>query len=460
MEFEQSALMFEVNQILADGPKPVQNNLSAQILVNTTGVTVNPMKILSVDLKRNYLDSYSDELIVEMMIPAGQYAKLIYPYKNNLDISLTYTPLNETGDTTNTSRSPQSETYTATLIDTGSPALEQNGFNAPTQYNLDMTNMTSVKFQLVNKALEQMRMIDVGQNFRGATVDDAIKTVLTLASQTTTVNGQRTVQGVTMAKSANQTPRENIMIPHGVKLVDVPQYIQKHCGGVYAAAMGYYLQGNQWHVYPALDTTKFNQSQNTLTIINLPQNKFTNVERTYRQSGGNLVVLATGNVKFRDPSNQHQLNMGNGIRFSDATKFMGNFALLGDNKALVSRGDNNNEFIGVQRPNGNNKVHRSSNPINANSLEEYSKLARAMGSTITLEWQHSNPDLITPGLAVQILYLDEDQIQTLTGIVVGAHHYTHQMGQGFAVMRYGTSTALSIFVQPADQSSTTPNSTP
>jgi hypothetical protein len=460
LEFEQSALMFEVNQILAGGPLPVQNTVTAEIIVNTTGVTVSPMKVLSVDTKRNYLDSYSDEVIIEMAIPAGLYSKQIYPYKNNIDISLTLTPINETGDATNTSLAPQSETYTATLVDTGSPVMEQNGFNAPTQYNLDLTNMTTVKFQLVNKALDQMRMMDVGQIFRSCTVDDAIKTVLTQASQTTTVNGQRTVQGVTMQQSSNQTAREHIVIPHGVTLVDVPQYIQKYCGGVYNAGMGYYLQGNQWHVYPALDTTKFNTSQNTLTVINVPQNKLTNVERTYRQSGGQLVVLATGEVKFRDPSNQHQLNLGNGIRFSDASKMMEGFATLGDNKALASRGALNNEFVGLQRPNGNNNAHRSSNPITANPLEEYSKLARAMGSVIQMAWQHSNPDLITPGLPVQILYLDEDQIQTLYGIVVGAHHYTHQMGQGFAVMRYGTITTLAIFIQPSDQSSTASNSTP
>lgn len=459
MDFEQSALMFEVNQVLNDGPKPVQYSLSAEILVNTTGVVVNPLKIMSVDLKRNYLDEYSDVLIVEMAIPAGQYSKLIYPYKNNIDITLTYTPLNETGDATNTALQPKAETFTATLVDTGSPALEQNGFNTPTQHNLDLTNLTMAKFQLVNKALEQMRMIEVGQIFRGATVDDVIKTVLTNASQATQVDGQRTVQGVTMHKSSNQTAREHIVIPHGVKLVDVPQYIQKYCGGVYNAGMGYYLQGNQWHVYPALDTTRFNTSQNTLTIINLPQNKFSNVERTYQQRGSSLYVLATGNVKFRDPSNQHQLNRGNGIRFSDASKFMGDFITTGANKALASRGGNNNEFVGFQRPNGNNNVARSSNPITSNSLEEYSKLARAMGSVIQLEWQHSNPDLILPGLPTTILYLDEDLIQEITGVVVGVHHYTHLMGQGFSAMRYGTVTTLAVFIQPADQSGST-NSTP
>lgn len=457
MEFEQSALMFEVSAILNQGPKPVQYQINAQVRVADTHTVWTPLKVMNIDLRRNYMDAYAEELIVEMVFSAGTYAAEIYPYKNNLEVTLVKQPMSETGDQIDASQKPQSEAYTATILDTGNPMVEQSGFNAATKYNMDLTSQVTVHFQLVDKALDQMRMIDVGQVFRGASVDDAIKTILTLASSTTTVNGQRTVQGVTMQKSANPHARQHVVIPHGVKLVDAAKYIQKHAGGVYNAGMGCFLQGNQWHVYSALDTSKFNTSQNTLTVVNLPQNKYTNVERTYRQAGGQLVVLATGNVKFRDPSNQHQLNLGNGIRFSDANKFMGAFTVNGDNKALASRGDNNNEFIGLQRPDGNNNVHRSSNPINANSLEEYSKLARAMGSVIQMEWQHSSPELITPGLPTQIHYLGQDGIQTITGVVVGAHHYTHLVGKGFSTARYATTSVLAIFVQPADQAnSTTP----
>jgi hypothetical protein len=457
MEFEQSGLQLEVNAIMNQGAKPVQFQVNCHIIVNTTNTTITPLKVLNIDIERNYLDGYSDNIMLEVSLPSGLYSKQIYPYKNNIDVALVLTPMMETGDTVDTTDAPQSETYTATLLDTGSPAMEQNGFNAPSQYNMDLTGQTTVHFQLVNKALDQMRMMDVGQVFRGATVDNAIKTLLTNASQTTTVNGQRTVQGVTMQKSANTQARTHIVIPHGVKLVDAAKYIQKYAGGVYNGGMGCYLQGNQWHVYSAMDTTRFNTSQNTLTIINLPKNKYTNVERTYRVAGGQLVVLATGNVKFRDPSNAKQQNLGNGLRFSDATKFMGNFVQLGDNKALASRGANNNEFIGLQRPSGNNNVHRSDNPINANSLEEYSKLSRAMGSVIQMEWQHSNPLLITPGLPTQVMYLDEDSIQTINGVVVGAHHFMQMIGTNFSAAKYATSTVLSIFVQPADQSnSTTP----
>jgi hypothetical protein len=198
MEFEQSALMFEVNQILNQGQKPVQFQVNAQVTVNTTNSTFTPLKVLNVDIRRNYLDGYSDEILVEMSFPAGLYSKQIYPYKNNLDVTLTLTPMMETGDQVDTSQSPQSEIYTATVLDTGSPVMEQNGFNAPTQYNLDLTGSAEISFQLVNKALDQMRMIDVGQVFRSCNVTDAIKSILTTASQTTTVNGQRTVQGVTI----------------------------------------------------------------------------------------------------------------------------------------------------------------------------------------------------------------------------------------------------------------------
>jgi hypothetical protein len=459
MELEQSALMMEVEQVVNDGAKPVHFTVRADLLVLTTGEYVQPLKVTSIDLMRNYLDSYSDELIVEMQIPMGVYAHSVYPYKNAIDVMLTYTPLKEMGDTTDQQSVIKTELFTGTLIDKGSPLLEQNGFNAPSRMNLDLTDVATVHFQCVNKGVEQMRMMSVGQIFRNTTVDDAIKTILTWASQKTNVNGQRQVQGVTMVKSANPKPREHIVIPHGTKLMDVPQYIQKHCGGVYNSSMGYYVQGNQWYVYPALDTTRFYSETSTLTIINIPKNKYPHIERTYRQSAGNLVVLATGHTKFRDPSNQHQLNFGNGIRFADASKFMGGFVKLLMNTALASRGGNNNEFVATKRPNGNNNVHLAPQPITTNSLEQYSHLSRAMGSTISLEWQNSNPDLITPGKPCQILYLDTDQIKTLTGVVASAHHYTHMQGQGMTATRHVTNSILNIFVQPQDLSNQ-PNSTP
>ncbi|WP_233874790.1 hypothetical protein [Paraburkholderia adhaesiva] len=255
-----------------------------------------------------------------------------------------------------------------------------------------------------------------------------------------------------MIASANQAVREHIVIPHGVRLVDVPQHIQKNCGGVYNAGMGYFLQGNQWYVYPSLDTTRFNSAPATLTVINVPSNKFAQVERTWRQSGTNLMVMATGSVKFRDPSNHAQLNLGNGVRFSDASKFMDGFVTVTDNRALASRGAINNEFIGTARPNGNNNVHVSRNPVNANALEEYSKLSRAMGSSITMEWENSDPDLIVPGMPAEVLSLQNEQIQTLTGVVIGAQHYTQMRGHGAGASRYVTTTHLNIFLQPQDQS--------
>ncbi|WP_144106596.1 hypothetical protein [Paraburkholderia sp. BCC1886] len=462
MEFEQSALMLQVNQILQSGPNPVNHTVSASVSVTSTNMVVTPLKVTGVDLMRNYLDSYSDELIVELQFSGGTYLKYVYPYKNAIDITLTWTPLMEGSDAVDPNGTPTSETFTATLIDKGNDLVEQNGANSSATSDQDLTNIKSVHFQLVNKALDQMRMISASYGvIRSATVDDAIKLVLTTASQATTVNGTQTVQGVTMTPSNNQTARDHIVVPHGMKLVDLPQYIQKNCGGVYSASMGYFLQGTQWHVYPALDTTRFNTTTSgTLTVINVPQNKFPHVERTYLQSGNSLTVMATGQVKFRDPSNAQQLNEGNGIRFADATKFMqGGFAAVSNNSALASRGTNNSEFMAVARPSGNNNAHLSPTRITANALEEYSQLSRAVGSIITMEWQNSQPSLILPGMPAEILYLADDAITTLTGVVCGAHHVTQLRGQGISAARYNTSTVLNIFIQP-QVTPTAANSTP
>ncbi|CAM2139619.1 hypothetical protein [Paraburkholderia tropica] len=91
---------------------------------------------------------------------------------------------------------------------------------SPSRQHLDLTGPLTVPFQLVNESLAQMRMIDVGQVFRGCTVDGIIRTLFTQASPAATVDGERAVLEVTMVPLANRQPREPIMNPQRVRLVE------------------------------------------------------------------------------------------------------------------------------------------------------------------------------------------------------------------------------------------------
>lgn len=445
VELENSSLYREVKNIINGPVKPVHFSWRATLYVGKKQIAI--MKVLSIDLLQDYENNYSDELMVVLAISGGTYAKDIYPFKDQIDVVLTKTPIGEISTNINDDSIIQTERYTATIEDMGNPIVEGNSSNVPTRSALDLTTIYEVSFQLVNKSLEQMRMMSVGGIYRNTTSADVMRCVLTNEMKKIVVDGKRMPIGVDIVIGFNTAKRDHVIIPHGTKLVDLPEYIHKKCGGIYSTGFNYYLQKNHWFIYPCYDTTRFNKTAKTVTIINVPRNKFTGIERTYRQDGNHAFILATGQVTYRDDSEVQQLNFGNGVRFSAAENFMTKFSKTVDNKTTVNRGSNNTEVIATDRINGNNNIHISDNAINSNPFVEYSKLARRQGSIISLVWENSQPTLITPGTVVKILYLNDDAIGIVYGVVLKAHHYTHIKGHGMTDGSYVSNTSLFIFIQ-------------
>lgn len=451
MEIEESSLWREVRTIVDGDVKPVHYTWSADIHAN--GETHKALKVLSVDLSEDYEMKFGDEIMVKLAISGGTYAKRIYPYQGEIEITLYRSPLRETSDVHDEEENTQAERYSATLVDTGSIVVEGSGENAVSEESLNLTNIIEADFQLINKALQQLRVVVVGGIFRNTTVENVIKGVLTAESKKVEVEGVRMPQGVDMIPASNQNRRDHIVIPHGTRLVDVPEYVHRKCGGVYSAGLGYYLRGDYWYIYPCYDVTRFAKAARTLTVINVPKNKMPQVERTYRQNGNNLVVLATGDTKFSDDSEVQQLNKGNGVRFSDANQFMTGFVKTKDNKTVASRGANNSEFSAFARKDGIAVVPFSPRPINANPFVEFSAVARREGGVFAFVWENSLPSLIFPGMVAKVLFLDDEDLQEAYGVILKAHHYTQTRGQGMTETRYVTSTMLSIFVNITDQDS-------
>jgi len=452
MDFEKTSLFRETMNIIQSGEKPVHFLWEADI--HAGGETFRALKVVQIDTHRDFENAYGDTLIVRLAILGGTYAFKVYPNQSNLDITLYRIPLGETNSTPNPDAQRQTERYTATLVDRGNPSLEGNSPAVGDEEALNQTNFFEIDFQLNNKAMEQIRMMAVGGIYRGTTNEEVIKYVLTNACSAVKVSGGRTPKGVDMVKASNGQQRDHIVIPQGTMVVDLPNYIHNKCGGVYSTGMGYYMQGDYWYVYPCYDSKRFNEAPKTLTVINVPKNKFVDSPRTYRKDGRNTVIIATGEVSFKDFSDARQLNEGNGVRFADANQFMGlGFAQTKDNRVVMSRGDNVSEFISTPRENGMNNVRLSPRQITANPFNEYSNMAQRDGSYISLLWESALPELIFPGMPARVLYLDKGEIREIYGVVLKAHDATQMVGQGITAERHGTTVALSIFVQrsPAEK---------
>jgi hypothetical protein len=449
MNIEDSSLWNEISDIMQGGELPVHATWDVTIFNGTD--SIKPLKVVAVEFNQDYLNNYTDAISVECIIPLGIYAKRIYPFQDILEIELSRIQIGESSESIDADATPQVERYTAVMVeDKSNPVINGDIGQISSEEDLNRIDIPKITFQLVNKSLEQIRAIAVGGVYRECTGEDVVKYVLTEYSKKAKVDQDRMVKGVDMVKASNQKARSSITIPHGVMLPDIAHHVHYYCGGLYATGLGYYLAGNTWYVFPAFDNTRFDDGKPTLTIINVPKSKLPGIERTYRKDGDNLVVLSTGDTKFKSMSNRNQLNQGNGLRFADASKMMEDFSSTSGNKTTISRGSNNTEAVGTQRKNKINVVATADRQINANPYVEFSRLAMRQGEGINLVWENGNRSLLYPGMPTKIMYLDGDDVREMYGVLQGAHEYAALRDTGVTATRYSSAVSLHVFVKQLD----------
>lgn len=442
MEFERSSLWRDVQRVTTSRQKPVNFVYSARI--HTGEGTYSALKVLNIDYIENFMENYSPEIHLEVLLPIGTYAKRILPNKETLEITLTRIPVDEIGVSIDTTQDLTSIRYKASMITIENFILEDGaGFEADEQ-TLNISNFDKIKFQLVDKMMEQLRLENTGTVFRYSTVENAIKTVLGNVANQLNLDGEQIPIGIDMVPADNQKERAHIVIPQGIAAIDVPDYIQKNCG-VYSTGLSQYIKDRYWYVYPTFDAVRFSQTLRTMNVILIPQNKLPGIERTYVKEGDCLTVLCTSERKYTNKSESLQLVRGNGTQFADASKILGGFVSTKDGRALLSRGANNNEYVANQRLDNQNNVRVSDKPFTINIFEENSKLFSRQGNYFQFLWENSNPDLVLPGTMVRISYMD-DEIVTIEGVIVAAHHFVQMSGQGVSAGRYYSNSGIVAYI--------------
>lgn len=442
MAIENTPIYDEVNKILA-GTEAVSFKWECEILAGKNKVV--PFNIETVDIVRDYNGSYSDDIQISMLIPEGDFNKLILPFLGAIEVVLKKTPIAFGAEQNNPNINIEVQRYRGVYLD--KPSTHIKGAT-PDNVDVEGANLNGfkkVKFQLMDMVIEQLRGRIVGGLFKKTTTANVLRVLLGAESKKLDVTSEVSIKGVSMVDPSNTTVRSVIDVKP-IPLIDLPLYLQSKCGGIYSADVGFYLQKGMWYIYPRLDITRFTKELKTLTIINVPSNKLPGVERTFRTTGNQVIVLCTGSLKHIDDSDTLQLNEGSGVRFTDANKIMDGFGKYEDGKYSVTRAENNSEFIAFDRPTGINKVMVSEKRITSNPFNEYAKLARRNCSHIFLVWENSNESLIYPGMPCKLIYEDNGIVKETEGIVNQAHHYMTGQSSSLIDSRYSFSTALTLLV--------------
>lgn len=444
MEITSTPLYTEAMRIIKLGD--TGSNLGWKVVIHMTdkGTTYTPMQVNAVNIRADYVKGYADEVSITVMIPLGKYARQIYPSRKSLEVSLTKIPLTESTSLSRRNAQMQSERYSAYLVDGDHAPTVGQGRESVGEDALDLVDILLVSFQLSNKAVEKIGMVSVGGVFRNTTVKDTLLSILTKESQGLKVDNKRVLEGVDIVQPKNVSKRDHILIPQGVKLFDLCDHVQNNVG-VYNAGIGSYIAAKTWHVFPLFDTTRFNESKITLNVFVLPANKLPQLERTHKKEGSSLTIVTTSETGFKDDAGSKYLNEGNGVRFADATKFMSGLNETNENKTLVSRAKNINEFKIEDRPGGVNHTVVSKDKITANPYKEYSSMLSRKGGYFKAIWENSNPTLLVPGMVTRICYFDDNNIKEIFGVLLGAQHNSMKMSD-FGDSKHVVNSLLHFFV--------------
>lgn len=418
---------------------------SALIHIVEKDLAYQPIKVLGIDIERDYEHNLADVINCELAVSPGTWSDYIMPFVENLEISIIAEPVNF--------RAPVSVTrykaYCKTLVNFRKTDARLQNVNTET---IDRMDIVKVEFQLVPLLMEKLLPLQIGTNVVNSNVTDALTSLLMgEATKLQGLDNADMLKGVDMVKADNETVYDNIPIPHGIKLLDLPLFLQKKLYGVYKQGMGHYIQTGMWYIYPKSRTKRNDDKTRFINIFISPKDFLKYTENTWTKEGNDLYIIAALEGDSKDISTSaNTLNKGNGIRvLNPDLQTTDESVKVAGNKAVISRANNVSEVILNESKNGVVNAPFIVNQKDTNIYEQVSQVEARDGKLIGLVWHNSQADLVKPGSVVRVHYTDANVNQQvmLEGIVIKAHHYIHATSASVVSTQYSSVSALFVFVR-------------
>lgn len=447
-DLQSTALFDEVLRMQAVNGAPYTEFTA---VLHAGGRDIVPMKVVRRDVDCDYRKSFMQASHIALAFGEGTAIFEIAPFQDNLKITITHTPLDGSGSD-DRSLPLEPRTYRAYLTDElprGSELSNQAGVR-----DIETGNRKSIKtigFDLEEVAVEQLRKQTVGvPAVKGAVPANVVMAFLSNAAKSLKLDEFEVIRGIDVAPPNNTQPVSIINIPDGTPVLDLPDWVQNEQGGIYSSGLGFFIDRDMIYLWPLYDVRRQQTAKRLLRIVVGTSKHTKMLDKTYTADGRTVTILSAGFNKVIDLSLDVLNNQGNAVRFTDAATLLSDFGEVKGNKLTVNRGRQNNEYASTQMGNGQNNAQLSNRPVTSNVYLEASKMAARGGAITILQWKRSEYSVLTPDMAVEILYEQDGDIRTIEGALIGHSTAYETEGQGIVAKRMIATTMLQVFVSRAD----------
>ena len=450
LEIEKTALWADIRKVMEDPAKPVRFRFEATIHTEKEDIPV--MKMPNLDIVRDYMVNIGEEIHAIFMVPMGDYIYRVYPFRDNLEVTITRKQISEAGNKVLTDVDPETTRYKALILPEVNMSPKTGEFDQIDKFTLDRMDLLVVKMQLLDRSIEPLRIKTTGGAFANVNQKEVLHSLLAVESSKVKVDGKPAIDGVDLVDPDNKEPKKHIVIPTGTPLLSLPTLLQEKFNGVYSKGLGTFLQTftkkKLWFVYPTTDSKRFDkESKNKAIFYMVPEIRYSNVERSYREAGDVLHVVITGHKHYQDAGEADMVDSGNGFKMAEARSMMKKPVIMKPDGPTASRPNLNHEVAVSSRKDGLNHAPVSQEAVSSNPFLRYSSLGLKMVARVDLVWEHANPDLIYPGMPCKYMFLENDTVRELKGTIVFCHVVIQSSTTGVTMNGYGVKCVLTLLVE-------------
>jgi len=447
---EKSSIWKDVKAIINNGP--TKTSFEYRALIHTEKEDINVLKLISLDIDRDYVNNIADRTIIQLYVPLGDYVKRIFPYKENLEVTVKRIQLEDDKVSETVNEKPYIEKYKAIFLPSDNMKVVASQFDGLDIETLNRKDFVTIKLEIHNRSLEVLRVKTTSGVFKKVNTFDVMEAVLVTESKKITLDGKPALDGVEIVKSNNTAKRDHVSIPSFTKILSLPTFLQEKMGGIYPEGIGTYFQvwedKKLWFVYPLYDTSRFNSGVPNLSIFAVPNHKLPGVNRTFKKEAKTLNIIATSSKEYSDNGEVNFMNDGVGFRMADARAFMTKPVEMTEDGPIGKRTSLNHEAAIKSRDDDLNFGPATSHRISQNPYQEYAKLAYRNTGRLDVVWENCKHELIYPGMPCKYFFMENEKIVELEGVVLHMNVLISLSGVITTAVKHTTTSVLTLAVKP------------
>lgn len=371
----------------------------------------------------DFASSFTTDQELRVSMTVANY-NLLFAKRDNLSVTLFQEQIDPISESLIPTGKRYQQTYRAFLRDNeiASQSSDRGMQNRP--YSDGKDDLRVFTIDLVDPCALSMSAQNAQAVFRLSTAFESMRSFIVNKNETVRALGLPALLALDAVEpdiTGDDAIRDQIIVDHTVKLVQLPVYLQGREGGIYNHDIGSFIKDRKWFIYPLYNTRRYTTTTRRLTVYATSSLKVPITDTTFLKEGESISIICMGAIKTQDLSVAGDISGGLGTRFTKATKFFEEQTIdTGDNRAVYNREAFDAAVRTKAREDGLEFAPVSGNAFTDNLARELSRISMRSGMLMFVTWQKSMVDLLVPGMPVRVYYDDGRKVNQLEGTLLQA----------------------------------------